>query len=564
MNHRTARLLWPPLGYALVSLIATWPLMTHLHGWVPGSGDWGQNMWALWWTRYALVALGQHPFYTHYLFYPEGVTLLFHPLDVADGLLALPLYGLLGGDVSYNLMVLLSFVLGGWGVYLLALYLTGQRAAAFIAGLIFVLSPYHFLRLDLGHLNLATLQWIPFYILFLLKFVQQGSRRSALLAVVCLVFTALHSWYYVVYCGLLTLAIWFWPAPRTRFITRLGRTTIVLGAAVVILSPLLVPMVRLLGETTLVGAHDPLRHSVDLLSFWAPGPPSTWASWFEDVWVAYAAQHREPGASAYLGYSVLGLSLIGLLGHARRRQTLWWLAVALGFALLSLGPQLQIDGRLLDLPLPYQVLADLLPAFSITGIPGRFVVMTSLALSLLAAYGLAVLAGRLPSKITNSGSVNRPSTYLYLAVVLLVGLEYLAVPLRLTRTGVAEFYQQVASEPETYAVIDLKWDANFLMHAQTIHGKPLVGGWLARLPEAQAAYLNQDRLDKAFLYLLLGPNGANLTDPASVQPALQAALAERDVRYIIAHDHVAGPWLEEVVGWPVVYESETLMVYGRP
>jgi hypothetical protein len=190
--------------------------------------------------------------------------------------------------------------------------------------------------------------------------------------------------------------------------------------------------------------------------------------------------------------------------------------------------------------------------------------MTSLALSLLAAYGLAVLAGRLPSKITNSGSVNRPSTYLYLAVALLVGLEYLAVPLRLTRTGVAEFYQQVASEPETYAVIDLKWDANFLMHAQTIHGKPLVGGWLARLPEAQAAYLNQDRLDKAFLYLLLGPDGAKVTDPASLQPALQAALAEREVRYIIAHDHAAGPWLEEVVGWPVVYESETLMVYGRP
>jgi hypothetical protein len=561
VKHHHARLVLPPLGYALISLVATWPLLTHLHGWVPGSGDWGQNMWALWWTRYALVSLGQPPFFTHYLFYPEGVTLLFHPLDVADGLLALPLYGLLGGDVSYNLMVLLSFVLGGWGVYLLALYLAGQRAAAFIAGLIFVLSPYHFLRLDLGHLNLATLQWLPFYILFLLKFVQQGSRRSALLAVFCLVFTALHSWYYVLYCGLLTLAVWFWPGQATRFMTRLGRTTLVLGAAVVVLMPLLIPMVRLLGETRLVGAHNPLRHSVDGLSFWVPGPPSTWAAWFEDVWIAYAAQQREPGASAYLGYTVVGLCLIGLLGHARRRQAVWWLAVALGFTLLSLGPQLQIDGQLLDLPLPYHVLARLAPAFSITGIPGRFVVMTSLALSLLAAYGLAALAGWLPAKLR--GSLNRPSTYLYLAVAALVGLEYLAAPLRLTRTGVAEFYHRLASEPEPYALIDLKWDANFLMHAQTVHGKPLVGGWLARLPEAQAAYLDQDRLDKAFLYLLLGPGGANVTDPASVQPALQAALTERNVRYIIDHDHAAGPWLEEVVGWPVVYESERLVVYGR-
>jgi len=196
------RHLLPLIGYSLISLIVTWPLVTHLRGWVPGLGDWGQNLWALWWTRQALLVEGQQPFFTHYLFYPEGVTLLFHPLDVSDGLLALPLYGLLGGDVTYNLMILLSFVLAGYGAYLLALYLTHHRAAAFIAGLIFALSPYHFLRVDLGHLNLSTIQWIPFYALFLLIFVERGDKRAAALAVFFLVFTALNSWYYVVYCGL--------------------------------------------------------------------------------------------------------------------------------------------------------------------------------------------------------------------------------------------------------------------------------------------------------------------------------------------------------------------------
>jgi hypothetical protein len=160
------RLITPLLGYILISLMATWPLVTHLQGWVPGYGDWGQNMWALWWTRQAILSLAQSPFFTTYLFYPEGVTLLFHPLDVSDGLLVMPLYGLLGGDMSYNLIVLLSFGLGGWGTYLLALYLTGHRAASFLAGLVFALSPYHFLRIHIGHLNLATLQWIPFYVFF--------------------------------------------------------------------------------------------------------------------------------------------------------------------------------------------------------------------------------------------------------------------------------------------------------------------------------------------------------------------------------------------------------------
>jgi hypothetical protein len=100
------------------------------------------------------------------------------------------------------------------------------------------------------------------------------------------------------------------------------------------------------------------------------------------------------------------------------------------------------------------------------------------------------------------------------------------------------------------------------MHAQTVHGKPLVGGWLARLPQSQAAYLNQGSLDRAFLYLLLGTEGTTLTDPATIRPAIRTALAERNVRYIIDHDNVAGPWLEQFVGWPVVYRGDGVVVYG--
>ena len=111
-------------------------------------------------------------------------------------------------------------------------------------------------------------------------------------------------------------------------------------------------------------------------------------------------------------------------------------------------------------------------------------------------------------------------------------------------------------------MLDIKWDANFLMHAQTIHAKPLIGGWLARLPESQAAYLDQPGLDKIFLYLLLGPEGATLTDLAAIQAAVRAELAHRNVRYIVDHNHAAGPWLEQLVGWPVVYEEDEVVVYG--
>lgn len=548
------RYLVPAALYTLVSLAATWPLVTHLQGWVPGFGDWGQNMWALWWTREALLTLRQAPFFTTYLFHPEGVTLLFHPLDVTDGLLTLPLYGLVGGDTAYNLIILLSFVFSGLGVYYLVFYLTHYRGAAFVAGLVFALSPYHFLRLELGHLNLASIQWIPFYLLFLLKFVREGRFRFAGLAVLFMVLNALCSWYYVIACGLLSLAVIGWKVGKAvGWLHRISRVALVLALVGVALAPLIGPMFSLLNSTEWVGEHNPLRHSVDVLSFWIPGPPSTWAGWFEGGWISYAAQNREPGASAYLGYSVLALSLVGL-GGRWRNAAWWWLFVGLGFAILALGPQLQVAGQIFEIKLPYYYLATVVPGFSISGIPGRFVVITSLATAVLAGYGLLELSRRLPVR----------SSLIWLIFALVVSLEFLALPVAGSATELPSFYARLAADKSTYALIDLKWDANYLLHAQTIHHKPLIGGWLARLPQEKAAYLDQGTLDKVFLYLLLGPESQTLTDPAAIQEALQVELARRKVRYIIDHTNRAGPWLEQFVGWPAVYEGDGVPVYGEP
>jgi hypothetical protein len=263
---------------------------------------------------------------------------------------------------------------------------------------------------------------------------------------------------------------------------------------------------------------------------------------------------------------VLALSLIGLIDPRRRGQVAWWWLVALAFTLLALGPQLQIDGQVLGLSLPYGWLSALVPLFAITGIPGRFVVMTSLALAVLAAYGLAGLVrwlGWARAAAPRQHRRARPELWLAAGLGLWIGLEYLAVPLRLSRTELADFYHVIAADQEAYAILDIKWDTNFLLHAQTVHHKPLIGGWLARLPETQAAYLDEDRLDRAFLHLLLGPEAAAAPDPATVQSAIQTALAERQVRYIIDHNRTAGPWLEQFVGWPVVFEEASLVVYGK-
>ncbi|MDM8532867.1 hypothetical protein QUF63_17020, partial [Anaerolineales bacterium HSG25] len=385
--------------------------------------------------------------------------------------------------------------------------------------------------------------------------------QFGLLAIFFLTSMALHSWYYVIYCGLFTLALLFYPAPKLSLAELRRRLPIIIlipGLTILLLSPLIIPMFQLLDSTTLIGEHNPLRHSVDLLSFWILGPPSTWADWFESLWLPYAAQHREPGASAYLGYTVFLVSLIGLLGKQFRRVATWWALVALAFTVLALGPQLQINGQIFDIPMPYQFLSDLIPAFSITGIPGRFVVMTSLCLAVLTAYGLSVIQPHL-SHLTRSSFFIPHSSFLLIA--LLIMLEYSAVPIPLSSTDLPDIYTELAQEHESYSILDIRWDANYLLHAQTVHHKPLIGGWLARLPAEQAAYLDEPSLDKAFLHLLLGPDDPTLTDPQAIQSAIQTALDQRQVRYIIDHNGTASPFLEPLLGWPVVYQNERMVVY---
>jgi hypothetical protein len=261
------------------------------------------------------------------------------------------------------------------------------------------------------------------------------------------------------------------------------------------------------------------------------------------LWAPYAAQQREPGASAYLGYVVLIISIVGLIGWRKRREVWWWLMLGAGFAVLSAGPQLQWAGRLLDVRLPYWYLDQYLPGFDITGIPGRFVVVLSLAMAVLAAYGLSFLVAR-----CNTAR----AAWIASVISLLVVVEFLAVPLDGSRTDVPAFYERMAGDREPYTVLDVKWDANYLMHAQTVHGKALIGGWLARLPVDQARYLEQGSLDRVISYLLLGEEATHIADAAALRRALNEGLARHQTRYIIDHDHAVATWIEHVLGWRAV------------
>ena len=150
-SHAPGRELLCLAAYAVLAAIATYPLVLHLRTAIPGADDAFQFYWNLWWVKRARVVLHVNPYAIGDLYFPYGAHLYFHTLNLLQDVIALPIALLLGLPAAYNFVVFLSFMLSGYAVYRLSLYVLEQevdpggvvvharaaRRAAFVAGAAF-------------------------------------------------------------------------------------------------------------------------------------------------------------------------------------------------------------------------------------------------------------------------------------------------------------------------------------------------------------------------------------------------------------------------------------------
>jgi hypothetical protein len=165
------------LALAFLSLAMTYPLVFHPSDRVPSDlRDPLYTMWVLNWDVRAAGAGFAH-FADANIFYPHRGTLFY--ADALPGLAALgaPILLLSGNPVlTYNVLFILSFFLGGLGMFLLVKHLTSSRNAGFLAGVIFAFFPYHFAHLS--HLELLFCCWMPFCFLFIHRFFEKPSIKN--------------------------------------------------------------------------------------------------------------------------------------------------------------------------------------------------------------------------------------------------------------------------------------------------------------------------------------------------------------------------------------------------
>src|SRR5207247_8043125 len=134
---------------------------------------------------------------------------------------------------------------------------------------------------------------------------------------------------------------------------------------------LVLPMVReALASPWLIESYKSSWRAVDLFDLLGPGL----------------------GNPGYLALGVAGLGAFAAI-RARQQMALFWLLASGLYYVMSLGPFVKIGGYVSEVPMPYSLLSNL-PVFDIGRDPGRYTIVATLGVGILASFVLRGLFGQ--------------------------------------------------------------------------------------------------------------------------------------------------------------------------
>lgn len=469
------------LLFFLLTVGMTWPLVLEFTTSLPaGSGDVRQNFWNFWWWKKCLLDLHQHPYWTQYLFFPTGVSLVFYTHSSFNMLLALPVTVLLGPAAAYNFCVLFALTLAGWGAYLLVRELTGDSRAGILAGLIFTYFPNH-MEQTLEHLNLFSIEFIPITLLYFLRVCRQGGRRNVILLGVFFALNTLCSWHLglKLLLTLLPLAVWqlYRPARPLRSLLRDWALAALISTAIV--APAVTPLIQ--GTFTMEEGHyrkPDTNRGIDPVYLLIP----PYAHPLAKSLVADAYIERAYGAAGFLCYlGVVPLALAAVALWRRARGVAYWAAFGLVTLVLAVGSHPFWNGELYEnITLPFALLQQV-PLLDLMNVANRFMILTSLALGIVAALGWTRL--------------HKKSDGMFLAIAGLILFEYLWLPFPMRETGISPLYEELRHSAQG-AILHFPFNQRSRgaddMMAQTVHEHPIGGGYHSTYPPEPQRFIDQD------------------------------------------------------------------------
>lgn len=546
INSRARRGILLTSAYLAITLIMSYPLILHFRNFfIGGPADGSMSVWSLWWMKYSLADLRQNPLDCSYIFYPDGVNLVYHSLPKVLGLLGIPFQLLIGLTATYNLVIISTFVGTALITYWLAYKLVGMRIPAFIAGAIFAFCPYRWGQIN--HLTLLSTMLIPLYagLLFVsrekVSWNNWKSWSYFVLAGLALGAMAYDTEYYSVFLVIFTAVFcaFYFPFKNyregiSRWLAMLAGFGLTFAVAGIVYAPMFLAAQKELaanGDYVSFPISLTAMYGADLTAFIIPDSTSEFlGQTFSEIVKRYSAAE-----TSFIGWTAMLLAITGVVFYRRSRQVWMWMFSAAFFAACALGPYVVVLGNKYTVPTPYFLLARI-PFIQSVRTPSRFIVITMLAIAMLAAYGTRGIIERLDKKEWKRYAVPAMAV----AILVMLGIEYKA-PTTLVSTRTPPVYEEIRANGGSGSIITmpLGWstgvqyvgqEMTFTEIYQAEHRLPLVSGMVARAPRKKVMQGIYTPVLDNLANIYMRPSNLDM-DPE----AINRVLDEYQVSYIVVH-----------------------------
>jgi hypothetical protein len=573
-------------AFVNLTILFTWPLAANFATFVNGNVyDVFHEMWYLHLDYSAPLG----PFFllwTHTILYPYGVPMYFQVLSPLNAIIGAPIYQFAGLVETYNFLYMFSFFGSALSMYFLVRYLTSNRYAAFIAGIAFAFAPIHLAQAT-AHLNVISSSLLPIFPYFLLKMTREESDRNGVYAGIIVALNAMFDLHFLLDCMVITagMMIYFLILKRKTVLNKPFAIRFVLMVVTAGLIGIVVYFQTFYGlviapssqgfaaATTLPGVHT--QRSADIVQFFLPPASNPIVGAY--TFPTYQNLLTATDVQTYIGYTVLGLAIAGLVAKRRDREVFVWAFLAIVAFLLALGPYVQVNGQVTNLEGIWGYLYYLIPLFRAFRTPYRLDFVVALSLAILAGYGSAAILSRIGGRprwrIT--GGLLRPTVAIILCI--LIAFEFITIPFAEMNAQIPPGYSKILGpDTSSYSVLDVPSFVgnDVYLYYQTVYGQPTITGHVSRTPPSSlifvqgAPFITQfgvparkgpvpytDILNQTLNLNLLGPY----------------ILSQFNIKYVIVHKDLLPPaqystfisTLSTVLGFPLYNDSLTT-IYRVP
>jgi len=359
--------------FIFLSIYITYPLIFHMSDYISGLGDQLYINWILNWNMYSFTHNLGNILNTN-IFFPYKTTLAYSDIYITMSLISFIPTIIIGQPaVAYNFGVIISYFSLGFFTYLLCLHITKNHFASIIGGVLMAFSTYTLM--EIGHLQLISMGFVPLSILFFLKFLDKKSYRYYIFSCIFFIFQIYNSFlpaYFILFSCLIIFSIYLLKKKINLKDINIKKILLISLFTILVSLPVIIPYYKVSHEFSYTrDIRDSIRFANRLEYTFFPGDRTVL---YKVILNTFYKNDKGPlQYDGYIGlpffvlfffifvYRVIFRKEVGLLFDI-------FLIIALVGFVLSLGPALQWGGHVIKhpfiIPLPYAIFYYLIPGFN--------------------------------------------------------------------------------------------------------------------------------------------------------------------------------------------------------